>query len=215
MLKVSTLLYLLLISLDIFSQRQQSYVIDNNDTIMFRQTRYLQLVDGLDSLKNDKSIIYGSFVQRHGIKDDRYIQRIILKNTDLKKFVMINVDILNRYKRHKFWFFHIPPGNYEIVRYDFCNYYYYFSSYKKETVVIDNKATERRNYSDSTFLEESFPKIKRFKFKIEPGTVNYVGVWNFYEDDPFFFDSKTLTDKKFKKTYIRLDLEKAIKTIPQ
>jgi hypothetical protein len=151
-------------------------------------------------LKTGKSIIYGSFVQRHGLKDDRCVHRILVKNTDLKAYFFLKIDFLNKYKSHKLWAFHIPPGNYEIVRYDFCEYLFYFTIKHKETI------------KDGTTSSDQ--KISRFKFKIDTESLNYCGVWNFYEEDPFFFDSKEYTDKKLKRIYIRLDLKNSRKNLP-
>jgi hypothetical protein len=201
MLKLSLIVSFLLLLSPAFPQKNAHFTIDNNDTIFLYQTKYLEPVDGLDSLKTGKSIIYGSFVQRHGLKDDHCVQRILVKNTDLKTYFFLQVDFLNKYKSHKLWAFHIPPGSYEIVRYDFCESLVYFTVKHKE-IINDNATNSAQNFD-------------RFKFKIETGSLNYCGVWNFYEEDPFFFDSKEYTDKKLRKTYFRLDLKGATKNLPK
>lgn len=77
----------------------------------------LDKVSNTDNVRDNKSIIYGNFIQRLGFSSGGFPQDIIIHNIDTKEFFKFRVKPTFKSKKENQFCVHINPGDYIIVNY--------------------------------------------------------------------------------------------------
>lgn len=161
-----------------------------------------------------QAIIYGSFIQRLSTNSIGFPQDIRLVNITTTEVFSFRVKpTLKSGKENTFCYF-LKPGTYMILDYWWTDNKWYGGNAIIEPVYNGIDATDSlREKIDNNRISQR--ALKRFTFKIENGSINYVGTWHFDTGMAYFTNEKDILDEKLEKKYKWLDFVNAQITIPE
>lgn len=163
---------------------------------------------------NNVSVIYGLFIQRLAFSGGGFPQEIRIVNIDTKDIYSFNVkSTMGASKKNKFCYF-IKPGTYKILHYYWTKSKWYGGETHIEPIYknIDSSG-------DLEYLIENGEvdpeQMELFFFTIDPGTVNYMGTWDFNSGFVSFENAKNELDKKISKKFKNINFESARIILPK
>lgn len=175
-------------------------------------TRVIELdkVKKNDALPQGEAIIYGTFIQRLGFSSGGFPQDIILMNTETGEVVSFRVKPTYKSAKENDFFFHITPGDYEIVNYLWTQSKWYGGEMYQEPIFKNVDSRKLANVP----VNDRPEKLKRFRFSIVANTINYVGTWHFDTGVVSFSNNLPDLDPAFFEKFSKLDFSKSIVSLP-
>lgn len=194
-----TLLHILLVLLALSTQAQE--------------TIELQEVKKNKQILPGQAIIYGSFIQRLSTNSIGFPQDIRIVNINTTEVFSFRVKPTLKSGKENPFCYNLKPGTYMILDYWWTDNKWYGGNAVIEPVYKGIDATDSlREKIDNNRIRQR--DLKRFTFKIESNSLNYIGTWHFDTGMVYFSNDKNVLDEKLKKKYKRLDLINAITVIP-
>ncbi|WP_422359813.1 hypothetical protein [Reichenbachiella sp.] len=174
----------------------------------------LDPVNKNDILTEGNAIIYGNFIQRLGFSSGGFPQDMRVYNKATDTYYRFRVKATMTSKKESNFVFHIPPGDYEIFQYWWTQSNAFGGTFYTEPVFKHTDSYEETiTMLESGQLKEE--ELERFKFIIEPNSVNYLGTWNFDKEVAVFTNDKKSIDQKLIKKYKKISLQNSTINIPQ
>ncbi len=100
----------------------------------------------------------------------------------------------------------LPPGRYALHLYEYTESKWYGGEMQVENI----------RKTDSTAVRAVNTAATRYVFTIVPGELHYLGTWHLDKaGQPYFSDDKITTDEHLRRTYKKLDLDKAQLVVPR
>lgn len=177
------------------------------------QKTTLRELSSKDSISNGNSIIYGNFIQRLGFSSGGFPQDITLKNIDSGEILIFRVKPTFKSAKENIFCYFIKPGNYMIENYWWTQSTWYGGKMFTEPIFKEIDATDNFEIKIKSG-EINQDNLKRYTFKIEPNTLNYLGTWDFDKGLVRFKNDKADFDKKMSSKFKKLEFKNAETIIP-
>lgn len=164
----------------------------------------LKVVDGLDTLTESYSIIYGTFIHRLRNTEDRFdrYDEIEFKNVETGELYSMKTKREFFRKEYYLMVFFIPPGKYIL------NNYFYTRSTLFKQKLFKEPILRPIVGDDST-------NSNKYIIHVKENSLNFIGNWDFSAKFPKFTNKKNTLDVILKPIYPRLNLDSAIIALPQ
>ncbi len=179
---------------------------DSLDGPAFRQNRGLPLNSwGSDRriLPPDRSIIYGSCIQRLGFSSGGFGQYVRLENLSTGKGVSFEVKPPMRTRPQNAFCYVLLPGRYALHTYFFTVSKWYGGEQHQEELRKAN-------------LVGQALRATRYVFTVAPGQVYYVGSWDLHqENQPVFRNEKAALDAQLAPIFTHLDFSQSAVALPE
>ena len=173
----------------------------------------LKEVSSKDTVQSGQGIIYGLFIQRLGFTCGGFPQDIRIVNLNTKAIFSFRVKPTFKSAKENIFSFHIPSGDYAIIQYWWTQSKWYGGKMFTEAIFKNYAFGEIETKIKSGELKEE--DLERFKFSIQPNTINYVGTWHFDKEQVLFSAEKLKLDKTLSKTQTKLNFETVTISIPK
>lgn len=199
-IKRLTILHILFISIVFITQAQK--------------TVELKEVKSSKQTISGQAIIYGSFIQRLSTNSIGFPQDIRIVNINTTEVFSFRVKPTLKSGKENTFCYSLKPGTYMVLDYWWTDNKWYGGNSIIEPVYNGIDATDSlREKIDSNRINQR--DLKRFTFKIESNSLNYVGTWHFDTGMIYFTNDKNLLNEKLKKKYKWLDFINAKTVIPK
>lgn len=175
----------------------------------------LEKVDNGEGLIQNKSIIYGNFIQRLGFSSGGFPQDIKIKNIDTEETFNFRVKPTYKSKKENAFVFHIPAGNYEILVYSWIKSKWYGGKVFTEPIFKGVDASTKEFIKKSESGKIKAEKFNRYKFIITNNTINYLGTWRFDTGLVSFSNNKIQLEKEIRNKYQNIEFNDALINIPK
>ena len=136
----------------------------------------LKFVSRAETSQTNKTIIYGSFIQRLGFTSGGFRQEVWIIDTLTKEKFKLNVKPSYGTRKQYAFCNHIKPGTYAILNYYYKESKWYGALITTEPIIKPIK-TDAKNIPifDSA---NNFWKLY-YIFTVLPNKINYIGNWHF------------------------------------
>ena len=183
-------------------------------TLLTNGQKFKQLKEVLpkDTVKSEKAIIYGLFVQRLGFSSGGFPQDIRIINIDTKEIYSLRVKETFKSTKENIFSFHIPPGDYVILNYWWTESKWYGGKTFTESIYKFYASSDIEGKLKSGEITDT--DLEKYSLSVGPNTLNYVGTWYFDNELVDFGDDKNNLDEKLKKDYKKLQFDNATSSIP-
>lgn len=165
------------------------------------------------SIPDGKSVIYGNFIQRLGFSSGGFPQDIRILNTQSNALYAFRVKSTFKSSKENDFCIVLDPGHYIIVNYLWIQSKWYGGKIFMEPIFkeVDTSGNFEEKLNSGEISESN---LERYSFSINPGTLNYLGTWDFNTGLVSFMDEKESLDKDLSKRYKALDFSQAVTILP-
>ena len=171
----------------------------------------LKAVEPFDTPKKVHGIMYGNFVQRLAFSSGGYPQDIRILNVDSGRLYTFQVKKILKSAKENAFCYYIAPGNYVILNYWYIQSKWYGGMEFLEPVSRAGADTLRVVSNDSSY----FALEDRFRFTILPGSVTYVGTWDFSDPQARFRDEKDEITPVMQRKFKKFDFSRSRSSVPE
>jgi len=180
-----------------------------------QDVKALDKVLNTENVRDNKSIICGSFIQRLGFSSGGFPQDIIIQNNDTKEFFKFRVKPTYTSKKENQFCVHINPGSYIIVNYLWTQSKWYGGTMYGEPI-IKNLDVSHYIEENKVISKELYEDISlRYKFNVEKGKIVYLGTWHFDTGLVSFTDDKENLMAIIGAKYKKINLKESVTMIPE
>jgi len=155
----------------------------------------LDKVSSNDTIAPGRAIICGSFIQRLGFKSGGFAQEIYIADTATKQIYAFRVKPIFKSEKDNLFAYHIKPGTYAILKYQYLQSTWYGSKDFHEPIVKSNGPY--------------------YIFTVPENSLVNLGIWHFEKQPGSFEDSSQELTDKLALEFKNLNMSNAVVVLPR